>query len=44
MYEQAVIHIERDLDVVYMLKTIQKLKAGISTLMVDRDDLIKKAK
>lgn len=41
MYLQAITQIERDMDVVYMLKTIQKLKAGMSTLMTNRDDLIK---
>ena len=44
MYEQAIAHVERDLDVVYMLKTIQKLKAGLSTLMLDNHELIQKAK
>jgi len=44
MYHRAILQIERDMDVVYLLKTIHKLKAGLSTLMADRDDLIEKAK
>ena len=44
MYKRALEQIERDMDVVYLLKTIHKLKAGLSILMVDRDDLIQKAK
>ena len=38
------VQIERDMDVVYLLKTIHKLKAGVATLLADRDDLILKAK
>ena len=44
MYKQAIVQIKRDMDVVYLLKTIHKLKAGVATLLDDRDDLITKAK
>lgn len=44
MYKEAMVHIERDMDLVYLITTIQKLKAGLTVLLSDREELIEKAK
>ena len=44
MYKEAMVHIERDMDIVYLITTIQKLKAGLTVLLCDSQELILKAK
>ena len=44
VYKNSYNSMRQELDVINLLKTLKKLKAGVSVLMEDREDTLRKTK
>ena len=44
IYKNSYYSMQQELDVINLLKTVKKLKAGVSVLMEDKDQILMKAK